>query len=1730
MRGMSGIDDRGVSELVGTLLIVSVVLIVSLVILGTGMYAIEQTLSDTDDDVARQSMLSLDDKMTELSESDTETTTTFEVPSNAAQKTEAQNDDFEVTFEIETADGYWEVTDPNGQLVQSSDQTSTKTQTYGTITHEAEDGTVTAYQGGAVWEMQDGNVRMVSEPSLSIDGKNLALNFVDLSDVELVQQGNELELTKDPGASATKTENITQLVDNQTRDDDGDVVADANVTLVIETEFAQGWKAYAENLDTVGEDNVTLTSDDTVEIYLGQFGDGLENVPESPNFDDDVIYSGLAEYAPMLHDDSYSYDLKPLSPKGYEVDNPDTHWDDYKVGMLYEHDGPNSGDLDWWVYNETEGKWVNLEDPTATNLDTTVPDPVDTVDTSDDEFAIDDSQWVCTVNVTDSSDEFRDFVADDDAGCLEEPIDVANADDHVANFEPYLTIDHFNTTAYTDGEVVPEDDSPPKRLDINNHEVHVNASVTNTGTGNGSQPVGIIRDHEDGDIGPWITAGDRPFLNRSESTWINTTVNFSIANENKIRVGTPTDNAGPRSYMVAVNVSDAYFKVEDIDVVNDPIDEGEELKVDVTVNNTEDGGDEATRTIPLLDGNDIPVTGEEYTLAPSDPPETKTFVWNTTRGDASTDEITIVTGDEEQTASVQIDQVVEEPEYKIHNVTSNSPVEEEEELTVEAEIENVGAGDDPQSVVLWDGSQFRDVVNAEISSGETETVELSWQTALGDEGQYTLDVDAQNEQETIDVEVQRETPDTNYNITQMDPANSAVDVGEDIAVDVTVENQGSEGGKQDVWLTDFDGDVVDWKQDVELSPGDSESFTLTWPTTAGDAGSGTIAVENLDDRETQTVLVRGENYDPPEFEVSIDDTNASVDNGDSVKVGESVTVDMTVENVGGSPDEQTVVLEDFDGSPVNATDVFLAGGESKTITLSWFTAGVDAGESGVTGDVTATVNDDDDTEEVKIEPREIRRQPVDVAFVIDETGSMGGDGCHWFYGCGVTLPGNDEDEVRVDAIKSAVGGLNGTKGDRGSLTMFSTSEPGDATTYLQMTGDLDNINQSIETDPGGGTDIAAGMSEGLSELDRAASERSQPHKKVMLVLTDGEDNDGQSPGDWASDHAGDDLTVYTVGFGGANDAVLQNVANTAGDGEGTFYKGQNAEELDEIFDEVIGEVTDVEPPNIEITGVSVEQDPVTEPAPINVTATVENTGDGIGDQPVMLVDGDGMPVDSGVVNVSSGSQDTITFSWDSSGVVDWTNESGDTATVPFTVETPDDSQSDQVDVEKGAQNIFEINDVATDDPVEEGETLTFDIELENTGGADGTQAVWVYDQDGNPLVSQSVDLDSGQSDTVSLDWTTRVGDRTVDTVTVETDNDNQTNNVTVEPAQDTTSEFEVSVLDSNANATAGQSITAGSDTLDVTVDVANTGNASAVQTIILEDSFGEPRASETVSLGSGDRDNATIRWDTQAPDFETDEITVKSNDDNDTHAVDIVRDVGDDSEFTITSVDSNGNATADRSIDIGRGEDLKTNITVKNEGDLGKQIVRLQDPTTGDLLPGNVSREVSLVPGATENFNITWSSAATKYDNVTVATNDDTRKHPVNITRAAEADDVELTITDANATDPDDVVVAGDGDVNVTVQVDDADSDFTLTLRHPEHRILDLKEGVSDGDEVTLTWDTQPRQGDTDPQEIWVEAQGSNKPGVDVYVDVPDALDPSEANFGDDGDSVDISVDEIQVS
>ena len=198
------------------------------------------------------------------------------------------------------------------------------------------------------------------------------------------------------------------------------------------------------------------------------------------------------------------------------------------------------------------------------------------------------------------------------------------------------------------------------------------------------------------------------------------------------------------------------------------------------------------------------------------------------------------------------------------------------------------------------------------------------------------------------------------------------------------------------------------------------------------------------------------------------------------------------------------------------------------------------------------------------------RPPLDVVFVIDKSGSMGGS----------------KMANAKDAAQAFVGAMNDSY-DRAGVVVFN----GDGTIKVTeddeyITNDFGGpygttggVNESIEdVNDGGGTDIGSGIHE-ANVMMGLTSDASR--EKVIILLGDGDNQDSSEPScdkecldqrafDEAKVANDDGITIHTIGVGSPDEAVMTDIAQNTG---GTYRYVDDANNLSAVFLDLFAEIS-----------------------------------------------------------------------------------------------------------------------------------------------------------------------------------------------------------------------------------------------------------------------------------------------------------------------------------------------------------------------------------------------------------------------------------------------------------------------------------------------------------------------------------------------------------------------------
>lgn len=293
-----------------------------------------------------------------------------------------------------------------------------------------------------------------------------------------------------------------------------------------------------------------------------------------------------------------------------------------------------------------------------------------------------------------------------------------------------------------------------------------------------------------------------------------------------------------------------------------------------------------------------------------------------------------------------------------------------ETITITATVTNDGdVTQDYISRLFVNGSTV-DYLEGTIAVGEA--IDLEFTHAFDDAGVYAVSV---GNLDPVIVEASpapspSPSPDpAHFAVIDVDALSSSIG-GSTLEVRAEVVNEGDESDEQTIELRDADGTVLDTVT-ISLAGGERESVTLAWQSDADAIGDYHLEIASKDDLETVSVTVEA----PPEaatLHVTILDT------GDPIIVGETLAVEVRVENVGDETGQQSIELRDANGTVVDSRSVTLGGGNATTITLTWAT------DDDVSGATSITVMSDDDSDSAAI-AIDAPPEPAAFSVMIQET-------------------------------------------------------------------------------------------------------------------------------------------------------------------------------------------------------------------------------------------------------------------------------------------------------------------------------------------------------------------------------------------------------------------------------------------------------------------------------------------------------------------------------------------------------------------------------------------------------------------------------------------------------------------------------------------------------------------------------------------------------------------------
>jgi len=439
----------------------------------------------------------------------------------------------------------------------------------------------------------------------------------------------------------------------------------------------------------------------------------------------------------------------------------------------------------------------------------------------------------------------------------------------------------------------------------------------------------------------------------------------------------------------------------------------------------------------------------------------------------------------------------------------------------------------------------------------------------------------------------------------------------------------------------------------------------------------------------------------------------------------------------------------------------------------------------------------------------------------------------------LSLGGNGYNEGFIDLVRDAESAGTLVVGAVGNTGEGTSSSPGNVYDTLSVgaadsNGDIAGFSSGevIDTDSAWGEDAPSEWPQ-----QYVVPSVSAPGVRVTSALPGG--GHGEKSGtSMATPHVSGaaallqaatsrELTVTQI-----ERALVETAVHPNGDAQDTRY-GEGIIDVKAAADYASGSL----PANFAVT-IDGTNAPISAGETLIVDATVENTGDESATQTIVL-DVPGLGGDSTSATLAAGESTSVSLSIDTAS-----SAAGDYTAI---VESDDDSDSRGVSVQ-GAP-YFAVAIDGTNSPVDEGETLSVDVDIVNSGDIEDTQTV-TLDVGGQERDSVEVTLAGEEATTETLRWATAEGNAGEDTATVATDDDTDSRRVTV---QDPAS-LAVTVDATNSPVVAGETLT-----VDATVE--NTGEGRTTQSVTLGVG-GQQRDATEVTLDGGESTAVTLAWET----------------------------------------------------------------------------------------------------------------------------------------------------------------------------------------------------------------------------------------------------------------------------
>jgi len=702
--------------------------------------------------------------------------------------------------------------------------------------------------------------------------------------------------------------------------------------------------------------------------------------------------------------------------------------------------------------------------------------------------------------------------------------------------------------------------------------------------------------------------------------------------------------------------------------------------------------------------------------------------------------------------------------FEVSITGTNSPVAAGSDITVDYAVENTADEQDTQDIRFTiDGQEIDRESDVTLGSGATTTGTFAWDTS--GEGDGTIAMMTVRSDDT--------SASVTVGTTQADPlfVVEALTIGDVVAGGVvsataTVANFGSTQGTQPVTFAALAGgsEAHSVTKEVTIAGGSSDTVILPWDTDPGDAGSYTGEVSTDASTLTDGFEVQEAFTD---FSVNVVAAGQQSQSADPcVPSGDLVNVDIVVTNTGtvaGTQDLELTVAGE--GVVDTREDLFLDPGEqSGTITLQWNTS-----DSAVTGPTTVEGCSQDSCDQGSVTVLDSDTPCFDV----DITGTSA-DGCT-FIGATVDVTadianngtgsgeqtvallvdGVQEDSATVQLAQDASTTLtfqwdtSGYAGDETATACVESDNDDDCTDIVVALDDAALFEVSVT---GTNSPVVAGND---ITLDIEVANRGGAQGTQTVTVTD------ETTGEEVYSNS---VTLNGCTAGASPDTFIDTVTVSTSALTPQLPDDQDVTLGERVFTLASEDGSAEQAVTVTGTDVRVAITSLSNPAVAGqdqeVSYEAVNRGTDAATQDIVLnICDDGQPdiecqgtLVANPADVDGGQ--SLPVDDHTTGTLSWATSQGDAQTIPYSAElaSADRKTNAVFAVGEAPPQFFAVSITGTNSPVNQGEDLLVNADITNTGTETASQlvvlSIGLRDVDG-----QSVELDPGQTESITLAWT-----------------------------------------------------------------------------------------------------------------------------------------------------------------------------------------------------------------------------------------------------------------------------------------------------------------------------------------------------------------------------------------